>query len=149
MKWRNVTYNGVSLKVPAHWPVISFAKRPKACPRLDVHAVYLGKPGPNPLCPAGLVGKTEAVMIGPLSKTGAKTSVRTKTGTHIGAKARKPARARLKPARIMINTRSSASRTLTTVVPRARVQVAISYGIDRPLAQTIQSSIKVTRTTAA
>src|SRR5712691_13180118 len=91
VKWRNVTYNGVSLKVPAHWPVISFAKRPKACPRLDVHAVYLGKPGPNPLCPAGLVGKTEAVMIGPLdrtsarTKTGAKTSARTKTGTHIGA----------------------------------------------------------------
>src|SRR5579863_842119 len=73
-KWQNVTYNGVSLKVPASWPVINLARHPKACPRLDVHAVYLGKPGPNPLCPAGLVGKTEAVMIGPLPKASPKAS---------------------------------------------------------------------------
>ncbi|HEY3903008.1 MAG TPA: glycoside hydrolase domain-containing protein [Streptosporangiaceae bacterium] len=146
-KWRSVTYSGVSLKVPAAWPVINFAKHPTACPRLDVHAVYLGRPGPNPLCPAGLVGKTEAVMIGPLAKVSAKTGDR--SSKHIGAKARKPAKAHQKPARIMIKTRSSASRTLTTVVARARVQVAISYGIDRSLAQTIQSSIQVTSTTPA
>jgi hypothetical protein len=143
-KWQNVTYNGVSLKVPAAWPVINFAKHPMACPRLDVHAVYLGRPGPNPLCPAGLVGKTEAVMIGPSARISAKAG--NKTSRHIGAKARKPAKAHQKPARIMIKTRNSASRTLTTVVLRARVQVAISYGIDRSLAQTIQSSIHVTST---
>jgi Domain of unknown function (DUF1906) len=140
-KWRNVTYNGVSLKVPASWPVINFARHPKACPRLDLHAVYLGRPGPNPLCPAGLVGKTEAVMIGPLAKPS--------TSAPIGAKARKAAQARHRPARMLIRTRSSVSRTLTTVVPRARVRVAISYGLDRLLAQRIQSSIQVTSTAPA
>ncbi len=64
-RWRNVTYDGVRFSVPASWPVIRFARHPLACPRLDVHAVYLGTPGPNPICPAGLVGKTEAVMVGP------------------------------------------------------------------------------------
>jgi hypothetical protein len=144
-KWQNVTYNGISFKVPASWPVINLTRHPKACPRLDLHAVYLGKPGPNPLCPAGLVGKTEAVMIGPL----AKASPRRRASTHIGAKVRRPARAGRRAARVMISTRSSVARTLTTVVPRARVQVAISYGIDRPLAQTIQSSIQVTSTSPA
>src|ERR1700761_3387347 len=67
-RWRNVTFDGVRLSIPANWPVIRFAEHPTACPRLDVHAVYLGTPGPDPICPAGLVGKTEAVMIGPLGQ---------------------------------------------------------------------------------
>ena len=48
------------------WPVIDLRQRPSVCPRLDVHAVYLGTPGPHPACPAGLLGRTEAVMIGPI-----------------------------------------------------------------------------------
>src|ERR1700722_11132428 len=69
-QWRSVACDGIRLSVPASWPVISFAKHPDACPRLDVHAVYLGRPGPNPICPAGLIGKTNAVMIGPLGAAG-------------------------------------------------------------------------------
>ncbi|HEY1640678.1 MAG TPA: hypothetical protein VGG35_08330, partial [Streptosporangiaceae bacterium] len=60
---RTVTYEGVSIRVPASWPVLNLARHPRACPRLDVHAVYLGRPGPAPLCPAGLAGKTTAVQL--------------------------------------------------------------------------------------
>ena len=102
-KWRNVTYNGVSLKV-RRLAGDQLRQASEACPRLDMHAVYLGRPGPNPLCPAGLVGKTEAVMIGPLAKVSVKATKN--SGRHIGAKARKPAKAHQKPARIMIKTRS-------------------------------------------
>src|SRR5260370_29364488 len=64
--WRSVTFEGGSVRVPASWPVVDLRRHPSACPRLDVHAVYLGRPGPDPLCPAGLIGRTEAVMIGPV-----------------------------------------------------------------------------------
>ncbi len=64
--WQRVSFGGVSLRVPASWPVIRFSRQPSACPRLDVHAVYLGTPGPDPSCPARLIGRAEAVMIGPL-----------------------------------------------------------------------------------
>src|SRR5690349_21727117 len=66
-QWQSVTFNGVTFRVPAAWPVIRFARHPRACPRLDVHAVYVGTPGPDPACPAGLVGKTDAVMVGPMA----------------------------------------------------------------------------------
>ncbi len=44
----------------------------------------------------------------------------------------------------MIASRNSAvSRTITDVIPSSRVRVAISYGTDRPLAEAIQSSLKL------
>ncbi len=70
-----MTFDGVSLRVPASWPVVSFGTDPSACPRLDVHAVYLGTPGPDPICPAGLVGRSEAVMIGPSGSQAASRTI--------------------------------------------------------------------------
>jgi len=58
-----VRYDGVSVKVPAGWPVYDLARDPHRCVRLDQHAVYLGTPGPEQDCPAHLVGRSEAVMI--------------------------------------------------------------------------------------
>lgn len=60
-----VTYDGVRVQVPADWPVYDLATDPTRCVRLDVHAVYLGDPGPDQQCPAHLVGHTEAVVISP------------------------------------------------------------------------------------
>ena len=62
---RVVRYDGVSVRVPASWPVFDLAKDPQRCVRLDVHAVYLGTPGPQQDCPAHLVGRSEALVIGP------------------------------------------------------------------------------------
>src|SRR5690348_18270568 len=61
--WRRVTYAGVSVEVPAAWPVIRLAAHPSACPDLGRHAVYLSTPGPAPHCPPGLVGKTESACL--------------------------------------------------------------------------------------
>jgi len=60
---RAVSYDGVSVRVPASWPVYNLASDPTRCVRLDVHAVYLGTPGPRQNCPAHLVGRSEAVVI--------------------------------------------------------------------------------------
>ena len=121
-RWHTVTFDGVSLHVPVSWPVVSFAADPSACPRLDVHAVYLGTPGPDPICPAGLVGRSEAVMIGP---------IRAGRGPAAGSV---PAESR------------AASRTIIDVLPRAGVRVAITYRASRALADQIRSSIRLTGT---
>ncbi len=120
--------------MPASWPVIRFANHPAACPRLDLHAVYLGTPGPNPICPADLVGKTEAVMVSwprddhPRASTGTPA----RRGTAVQA-----------ASRIAMSSRNSAiTRTITDTVGRTGVQVAISYGTNRPLALVIQSSVR-------
>ncbi len=145
-RWQSVTFDGVSVSVPASWPVISFAKHPQACPRLDVHAVYLGTPGQNPICPAGLVGKTNAVMIEPLSKSGqaaADRMVRQQTRQYSGAKARSH------PSRILALSHNwPLTRTITDLIPDARAEVNISFGADRALALAIQRSLHVTTTAA-
>ena len=58
-----VRFAGVSVQVPSAWPVYDLSRDPRRCVRLDVHAVYLGSPGPDEQCPAHLVGRTEAVVI--------------------------------------------------------------------------------------
>src|SRR5438270_1114713 len=64
--WRTVTYRGVSLQVPSSWPVFDLRRDPAQCVRFDRHAVYLGHQGEQPDCPAGLIGRTEALQIEPL-----------------------------------------------------------------------------------
>ena len=123
---QSVTFGGVSVRVPASWPVISFARNPAACPRLDVHAVYLGTPGADPICPAGLVGKTEAVMLAPMTAAAARPTAAT------GARALAP---------VIRNQR--VAQAITEQLPRAGVQVSISYRDNRALAERIRSSITV------
>jgi hypothetical protein len=61
---KTLEYGGYELSVPAGWPVYRLAEDPSQCVRYDVHAVYLGTPGPDQDCPAGLVGRTETISIG-------------------------------------------------------------------------------------
>lgn len=62
---RTVVYAGYAFQVPANWPVYRLDEHPQTCVRYDVHAVYLGTPGPNMDCPAGLVGRTQTVSFIP------------------------------------------------------------------------------------
>jgi hypothetical protein len=62
---RTVVYAGYAFKVPANWPVYRLDEHPQTCVRYDVHAVYLGTPGANMDCPAGLVGRTQTVSFIP------------------------------------------------------------------------------------
>jgi hypothetical protein len=63
--WRTVTYQGVQFDVPADWPVYDLAAAPSTCVRFDVHAVYLGEPSADMKCPAGVLGRAEAVLVEP------------------------------------------------------------------------------------
>jgi hypothetical protein len=58
-----VTFGGYTVSVPASWPVYDLTKNPRQCVRYDVHAVYLGTPGPDPDCPPNLVGRVDTVTI--------------------------------------------------------------------------------------
>jgi Domain of unknown function (DUF1906) len=62
-----VSYHGYRVHVPSAWPVYRLAHDPTTCVRFDRHAVYLGAPGSNQLCPPIAVGRTEAILVAPLS----------------------------------------------------------------------------------
>lgn len=62
---KTVVYQGYEFQVPASWTVYRVDEHPQTCVRYDVHAVYLGTPGTNMRCPAGLVGRTQTVSFIP------------------------------------------------------------------------------------
>ena len=62
---KTVVYQGYEFQVPASWPVYRLDQYPQTCVRYDVHAVYLGPPGPNMQCPAGIIGRTQTVSVIP------------------------------------------------------------------------------------
>jgi Rv2525c-like, glycoside hydrolase-like domain len=58
-----VHYAGYAVRVPADWPVYRLDRDPTRCVRYDRHAVYLGRPGPDQVCPAHLVGRVATVSL--------------------------------------------------------------------------------------
>lgn len=62
---RLLAYAGVTVRVPAGWPVYDLAARPRTCVRYDVNAVYLGHPGPDQDCPARAMGHVDTLSIEP------------------------------------------------------------------------------------
>jgi hypothetical protein len=64
---RHLRYLGLRLTVPAGWAVVRLNATSNACVRFDRHAVYLGRPGPTPRCPALAAGHADAILIQPLS----------------------------------------------------------------------------------
>lgn len=63
---RTVDYRGYEVTVPAGWRVVDLAADPGACVRFDRPAVYLGEPGDQSACPAGLKGRTAGLVVEPL-----------------------------------------------------------------------------------
>jgi hypothetical protein len=62
---QSVSYQGVQFDVPAGWAVHDLSTNPNECVRFDVNAVYLGHPGADMECPAGIVGRADAVLLEP------------------------------------------------------------------------------------
>ncbi|MEV8373468.1 hypothetical protein AB0P21_12065 [Kribbella sp. NPDC056861] len=62
-----VSYRGYEVTVPASWPVVDLDKDPTACVRFDQAAVYLGRSTAQADCPAHLVGRSEGLVLAPLS----------------------------------------------------------------------------------
>ena len=71
---RVVSYQGLQFDVPGDWPVYDLAAAPSTCVRFDLHAVYLGHPGADQQCPAGLVGRSDAVLVEPADGGGARAA---------------------------------------------------------------------------
>jgi hypothetical protein len=58
-----IHFQGEAVPVPAGWPVIRLAERPRTCVRLDRRAVYLGRPRPDQRCPASAIGRRRAILV--------------------------------------------------------------------------------------
>jgi hypothetical protein len=69
-----VSYLGHNFTVPSSWPVVDLAAHPAACVRFDRHALYLGTPSADQDCPSRIIGHTEAVLVEPVTGTGASTT---------------------------------------------------------------------------
>ena len=65
---QTVSYRGYQVTVPAGWPVVDLAKDPTACVRYDRPAVYLGTSTAQADCPAHLTGRSEGIVLEPLTK---------------------------------------------------------------------------------
>jgi hypothetical protein len=128
--WHTVTYDGVSLRAPAAWPVLNLSAQPSACPMLDVHAVYLGTPGPQSSCPAAAQGKTEAAWIQRANPASPDAREATANVTIGGLPAR-------------TNPDYGITHTITDILPAAGVEVSLTYGSDPALARRIQSTIAI------
>jgi hypothetical protein len=128
--WRIVAFDGVRVRVPASWPVVNLARHPRACPRLDVHAVYLGTPGPDPACPASLQGKTTAVTLQRVS-TGSPDLRQATRAALVGGHAART------------NPDAPVTHTIVDVVPSAGVEVSLSYGGSAKLARSIEKTIRI------
>ncbi|MDQ7908266.1 DUF1906 domain-containing protein [Phytohabitans sp. ZYX-F-186] len=64
-----VSYHGYRVTVPASWRVVDLDRTPSACVRFDSPTVYLGHPGDQSTCPAGLVGRGAGLVVEPIDAT--------------------------------------------------------------------------------
>jgi Domain of unknown function (DUF1906) len=62
-----VSFQGYRIVVPASWPVYRLAAVPTTCVRFNRHAVYLGRPSAQQSCSEQAAGRTEAILVQPLS----------------------------------------------------------------------------------
>jgi hypothetical protein len=130
-RWRTVTFRGVSLQVPRAWKVLNLSRHPAACPRLDIRAVYLGSPGPHPSCPAGAVGRAEAVWIRRVTPAGPEAREATAATTIAGQPGR------TSPGSLVHHP------VTTDVLPGADAEISIYNGGDLALARRIRATIRV------
>jgi hypothetical protein len=84
---RPVRFAGYTFQLPRSWPVIRLARHPRACVRFDRSVAYLGTPGPDEACPAGLVGATQSILIEPASAGSTPSSVQNPVARQITVRA--------------------------------------------------------------
>jgi len=128
--WRTVSYLRAVFVVPPRWPVRDLASEPTSCVRFDVHAVYLGHQGPDPACPARVIGRTEAVQAEPLDAASAAQFPFSPTATTV---ADLPA---------FVAPGSETSHAIVVAFPTMGVLVTLSYGADRALVRRILASVR-------
>jgi hypothetical protein len=100
--------------------------------RFDVHAVYLGHPGADMNCPAGLVGRADAVLVEP-------TEGQRHRGSQ-GGDAGDVAAATASGLGVQVATDDAAASEVATDLPGAGMSVTLTYnGSDATAQQILQS----------
>jgi hypothetical protein len=133
---RTVTYRGVQFDVPADWPVHDLEADPSTCVRFDVHAVYLGHPGADMNCPAGLVGRADAVLVEP-------TEGERHRGSSQGPDSDDIAAATASGLEVQVATDTAVASEVAADVPSAGVSVTLTYNESDATAQQILQSLRV------
>jgi hypothetical protein len=135
---KTVEFRGYTFKVPASWPVYRLNKDPDQCVRYDVNAVYLGTPGPDQHCPAGLVGTADTVSIGGPAIPGVPVaSSRTERRARVGD-LRSATDLSAAPGTIMQNP---GQHEFAMVMPTAGPSVMATYGTDPGLIMQVFGSM--------
>jgi hypothetical protein len=133
---RSVTYRGVQFDVPGEWPVYDLAADPSTCVRFDVHAVYLGRPGDDMNCPAGLVGRADAVLVEP-------TDGRHHPESQGGDDAGDVAAATASGLEAQVATDRAVASEVAADFPSAGVSVTLTYNESDATVQQILQSFRV------
>lgn len=128
---RTVSYHGVQFDVPGDWPVHDLAADPSTCVRFDQHAVYLGHPSADMNCPAGIVGRADAVLVEPTdgAASAAAPSDRVSAATATGMP-------------VQVQSDGSAGSEVAADLPTAGVSVTLSYRDSDATAQQILQSFR-------
>jgi hypothetical protein len=82
---KTIHFRGEKVGVPAGWPVYRLAERPHMCVRLDLEAVYLGRPGSAQNCPAGAMGRRRAILVDPGARARAGAEASRVPDAHLSA----------------------------------------------------------------
>jgi hypothetical protein len=128
---RTVTYQGTQFDVPADWPVYDLTKDPTRCVRFDTHAVYLGHPGADMACPAGIVGRTDTVLVEPSSGSAHEAAGASAAATTVNGLAAEVADG------------GNATAEIDAKFPSAGVSATLSYRDSDTTAQQILHSFRV------
>ncbi len=147
---KTVTYRGYQFKVPASWPVYRLSEHPSTCVRYDISAVYLGTPGVNMECPAGLIGRTQTISIIP------STTIAAGSGSEITYQRDQPdgvggTRVRSLKAVHAAVTQDAAEHELRVAVNAAALGATAlaTYGTDPALVERVLASLRVAPKNAA
>lgn len=127
--WKTLAYRGIRFDVPASWPVFDLASSPRTCVRFDRHAVYLGREGADPACPARAIGSAGAVQVTPVADAAAAApphAVRTLIG---GQQA-------------LVSAGDPADTPTVATFPGLRLSVTVAAGADPTLAGRILAGIR-------
>lgn len=133
---RTVTYQGVQFDVPADWPVYDLATDPTTCVRFDVHAVYLGQPGADMKCPAGVIGRANAVLVEP-------TGGERHAGSQVSGNSPDVAATTASGLSVQVATNSAVASEVAADIPGAGVSVTLTYRDSDATAQQILRSFRV------
>ena len=135
-----MTFVGYTVSVPASWPVYDLTKNPRQCVRYDVHAVYLGTPGPNPDCPPNLVGRVDTVTIqAPAASAGTQTAGSSKGPRQGGQRALRTGRIVQDPDR----------HELALAMPDKAPSIGATYGTRPDAAEQMLAAVRQASTPAA